>query len=306
MFDNLWIEKYRPKKLDDFCTSNSSTLKEFLGKCNTDNEIPNILLVGNPGIGKTTISKIIVNDLLECDHLYINASDENGIDTIRSKVTNYARTKSLFDIKIIILDECDGLTQDGQRALRNVMEQYSAITRFILTANYKHRIIPALQSRCQTFDINHDRQPIIERLLYIANEEGIVVVVEDIQKIVSENFPDIRKSINVLQKSISKGKLVIQDNENIEKVANDLYKLIKAGHVLKCRKYMITNERVFNNDYPVLLKMLFNVVDQSESGSAIKKAALSTIYDFIYKSAFVMDQEINAYACLIGVDTMIN
>ena len=170
MFDNLWIEKYRPKKLDDFCTSNSSTLKEFVGKFNTDNEIPNILLVGNPGIGKTTISKIIVNDLLECDHLYINASDENGIDTIRSKVTNYARTKSLFDIKIIILDECDGLTQDGQRALRNVMEQYSAITRFILTANYKHRIIPALQSRCHTFDINHDRQQILERLLYSDNE----------------------------------------------------------------------------------------------------------------------------------------
>ena len=134
MFDNLWIEKYRPKKLEDFCISDASTLKAFLGKCKNDNEIPNILLVGNPGIGKTTIAKIIVNELLDCDYLYINASDENGIDTIRSKVTNYARTKSLFDIKVIILDECDGLTQDGQRALRNVMEEYSAITRFILTA----------------------------------------------------------------------------------------------------------------------------------------------------------------------------
>ena len=142
MFDNLWIEKYRPKKLEDFCISDASTLKAFLGKCKKDNEIPNILLVGNPGIGKTTIAKIIVNELLDCDYLYINASDENGIDTIRSKVTNYARTKSLFDIKVIILDECDGLTQDGQRALRNVMEEYSAITRFILTANYKHRFLP--------------------------------------------------------------------------------------------------------------------------------------------------------------------
>ena len=243
---------------------------------------------------------------MECDYLYINASDENGIDTIRSKVTNYARTKSLFDIKIVILDECDGLTQDGQRALRNVMEEYSAITRFILTANYKHRIIPALQSRCQTFDINHDKQPIIERLAYIANEEDIIVSVQDLQKLVDENFPDIRKTINVLQKSVSKGKVVIQDTKSVEKIANDLYKLIKAGHVLKCRKYMITNERVFNNDYPILLKILFNIVDQSESDSAIKKAALSTIYEFIYKSAFVMDQEINAYACLIDVDNMIN
>tara|TARA_R100000908_G_C3756342_1_gene151059 strand:+ start:353 stop:1273 length:921 start_codon:yes stop_codon:yes gene_type:complete len=306
MFDNLWIEKYRPKKLEDFCISDASTLKAFLGKCKNDNEIPNILLVGNPGIGKTTIAKIIVNELLDCDYLYINASDENGIDTIRSKVTNYARTKSLFDIKVIILDECDGLTQDGQRALRNVMEEYSAITRFILTANYKHRIIPALQSRCQTFDINHDRQPIIERLAYIANEEGVVVQIEDLQQLVGENFPDIRKTINVFQKSISDDKLVIQDNENIEKIAIDIYKLVKAGHVLKCRKYMITNEYVFNNDYPLLLKMIFNVIDQSESDGAIKKAALSVVYDYLYKSAFVMDQEINAYACLIELDTMTN
>ena len=95
-------------------------------------------------------------------------------------------------------------------------------------------------------------------------------------------------------------------NENIEKIAIDIYKLVKAGHVLKCRKYMITNEYVFNNDYPLLLKMIFNVIDQSESDGAIKKAALSVVYDYLYKSAFVMDQEINAYACLIELDTMTN
>jgi DNA polymerase III delta prime subunit len=306
MFDNLWIEKYRPKKLEEFCIGASSNLVGFLGKCKKDNEIPNILLVGNPGIGKTTIAKIIVNELLDCDYLYINASDENGIDTIRSKVTNYARTKSLFDIKVIILDECDGLTQDGQRALRNVMEEYSAITRFILTANYKHRIIPALQSRCQTFDINHDKAPIVSRLVYIAEQEKITCTLSDIQKIVEENFPDIRKTINVFQKSITDGNLALQDGKNIEKIAVDIYKLVKASHVLKCRKYMITNEHVFNNDYPLLLKMIFNVIDQSESDGAIKKAALSVVYDYLYKSAFVMDQEINAYACLIEVDTMIN
>ena len=96
MFDNLWVEKYRPKKLEDFCISEKSNFLNFLTKCKDDNEIPNLLLVGNPGIGKTTIAKIIVNELLECDHLYINASDENGIDTIRSKVTSYARTSSNY------------------------------------------------------------------------------------------------------------------------------------------------------------------------------------------------------------------
>lgn len=299
MFDNLWVEKYRPKKLDDFCISETSGFKTFLKKCKDNNEIPNLLLVGNPGIGKTTIAKIIVNELLECDHLYINASDENGIDTIRSKVTSYARTKSLYDIKIIILDECDGLTQDGQRALRNVMEEYSAITRFVLTANYKHRIIPALQSRCQTFDINHDKGPIVDRLIHISHEECISCDTDDIRKIVENNFPDIRKTINVFQKSIVGDSLVIQKDEDIVKIASDMLKLIKANHELKCRKYMIQNEHTFNNDYPLLLKTLFNVIDESDIKNETKKIMLTIVYDFIYKSAFVMDQEINAYACVI-------
>jgi len=299
MFDNLWIEKYRPKKLEDFCISQTSNLVAFLKKCKESNEIPNMLLSGNPGIGKTTIAKIIVNELLDCDYLYINASDENGIDTIRSKVTSYARTKSLYDIKVIILDECDGLTQDGQRALRNVMEEYSAITRFILTANYKHRIIPALQSRCQTFDINHDKAPIISRLVHIGEQEKVSCGLGDVQKIVEDNFPDIRKTINVFQKNVTDGNLTLQDGASIDKICQDLFKLVKAGHVLKCRKYMITNEHVFNNDYPNLLKCLFNVIDESDLNESAKKTSLTTVYDFIYKSAFVMDQEINAYSCLI-------
>jgi DNA polymerase III delta prime subunit len=299
MFDNLWVEKYRPKKLDDFCISETSGFKTFLKKCKDNNEIPNLLLVGNPGIGKTTIAKIIVNELLECDHLYINASDENGIDTIRSKVTSYARTKSLYDIKIIILDECDGLTQDGQRALRNVMEEYSAITRFILTANYKHRIIPALQSRCQTFDINHDKTPIVSRLVHIGEKEKVSCKLSDVQKVVEENFPDIRKTINVFQKNVTDGNLTLQDEASVDKICQDLFKLVRAGHVLKCRKYMITNEHIFNNDYPNLLKNLFNVIDESDLKESDKKVSLTTVYDFMYKSAFVMDQEINAYACLV-------
>ena len=140
MFDSLWVEKYRPKTLGDIILSDDNL--SIIEKYQTENEIPNLLFAGCQGVGKTTLAKILVNDVLECQYLYINASDENGIDTIRSKVTQFAQTRSLDGkIKVIILDECDGLSQDAQRALRNTMEEYAEITRFILTANYSHRII---------------------------------------------------------------------------------------------------------------------------------------------------------------------
>ena len=299
MFDNLLVEKYRPKRIVEYCLKLGNPIEELINSSAGKGSIPNVLLVGSPGIGKTTLAKIFVNELMECDHLYINASDENGIDTIRSKVTNYAKTKSLFPLKVIILDECDGLTQDGQRALRNVMEEYSAITRFILTANYKHRIIPALQSRCQTFSITHDHESILRRIKEICAEEKITASDEDLDKIVKDNFPDIRKTINTIQKLNTDGVIKLDDSSNVSKLIGDLYKLISHGHVLKCRKLAIKNEHTFNNDYPVLLKEMFNYIDELDINEEKKKSQLVTCHDFIYKSSFVMDQEINAYSCFI-------
>ena len=300
MFDNLLVEKYRPKQIADYCLKQGNSIKQLIDKAKESGEIPNVLLVGSPGIGKTTLAKIIVSELIDCDHLYINASDENGIDTIRSKVTNYAKTKSLFPIKVIILDECDGLTQDGQRALRNVMEEYSAITRFVLTANYKHRIIPALQSRCQVFNITHDVEDVTRRMAHILNEEGIVCSEESLKQIVRDNFPDLRKTINTIQKLTNDGKIEIDDSSNVSKLVADLYKLIEHGHVLKCRKLAIKNEHVFNNDYPVLLKEMFNYIDDLPCINEDKKKSQLTIcHDFLYKMSFVMDFEICAYSCFI-------
>ena len=151
-FNSLWVEKYRPKTLEDFICTEAN--KDIIASFKNKEEIPNLLFTGTPGLGKTTLAKIIVNDILGCQYLYINASDENGIDTIRTKVTSFAQTKSIDGkIKVIILDEADGLSIDAQRVLRNTMEEFARITRFILTANYKYRVIPALQSRCQSLEL---------------------------------------------------------------------------------------------------------------------------------------------------------
>jgi len=188
-FQNLWVERYRPHTLDELvCTSFT---KESLLSFKDKEEIPNLLFTGAAGIGKTSVAKIIVNDILNCQYLYINASDENGIDTIRHKVINFAQTMSIDGkIKVIILDECDGLSIDAQRALRNTMEEFAGITRFILTANYKYKIIPALQSRCQSFDLTPPVDLAVKRCASILKKEGISV--PDSEKVKLVEFIKVR------------------------------------------------------------------------------------------------------------------
>ena len=299
---NLWVEKYRPKVLDDLIvTDDNRTIIEGFVK---NKEIPNILLVGCPGVGKTTLAKILVNSILKCQYLYINASDENGIDTIRSKVTQFAQTMSLDgQIKVIILDECDGLSQDAQRALRNTMEEYAQMTRFILTANYGHRVIPALQSRCQSLDLTPPINGCCDRIDYILLGEGVTIDDEQrplLTKFVKANYPDLRRIINEIQKFCINGKLHILSSNNCDEFVSKVWLLLSGGHVLKLRKYIIENEETFNGDYQILLKTLFNYIDTSQKiPEDKKKMHLVIIAEALYRSAFVADQEINCYSCLI-------
>ena len=191
-FDKIWVEKYRPQTLNDVILDNETlrVVEEYT------NEIPNLLFVGNPGTGKTTLARVIVNDILRCNYLYINASDESGIDTIRHNITNFAQTKS-FDggVKVVILDEADGLTSQAQAALRNTMETYAKYCRFILTANYKHKIIPALQSRCQSLTIKPVVELAVKRCYNILKGENVKVPEEQKKKfvqLVKRHFPDLR------------------------------------------------------------------------------------------------------------------
>lgn len=300
-FDSLWVEKYRPATLDEIVLDSHN--RSIVDKFSTAKEIPNLLFVGAAGIGKTSLAKILVKSVLDAQYLYINASDENGIDTIRTKVTNFSKVKS-FDgsIKVIILDEVDGLTLDAQRALRNTMEEYSEFVRFILTANYKHKVIPALQSRCQFLDLVPHEEGFIERCKFVLDAERISY--EDESKLVEfcrHTYPDLRKTINELQKCSVDGQINIQQTNISKTFVENIYQLVQKGLVLKLRKLVIENENKFGNDYTELLRSLFNYAHDTKIKDDIKREHLLIIAEHLYRMAFVLDPEINFYSCLVAL-----
>ena len=304
-FDKIWVEKYRPAKLDDIILDERTLniVKEF------KKEIPNLLFVGNPGTGKTTLARVIVNDILGCNYLYINASDESGIDTIRHNITNFAQTKS-FDggIKVVILDEADGLTPQAQAALRNTMETFAKYCRFILTANYKHKIIPALQSRCQALDIKPVIELAVKRCYYILKNEKVKISDEQKKKfvqLVKRFFPDLRKAINELQKNVIDSELCIASINSDNELLETVYKKIVGKKSLEARKYLIENEDRFQGDYDTLLANFLNYIYNTNLQDDQKKAFIANIADHLYKSAFVVDKEINAFACLVNLEKCI-
>lgn len=303
-FNKIWVEKYRPQTLDDIILSERT--KDIVR--GFEDEIPNLLFVGTPGTGKTTLARIIVNDILKCNYLYINASDESGIDTIRHKVTNFSQTKS-FDgkVKVVILDECDGLTSQAQAALRNTMESFAKYTRFILTANYKHKIIPALQSRCQFLDIKPTLEDGVKRIYGILKQEGIEI--DDAQKkkfveLVKANFPDLRKAINEIQKNCINSSLSITNINVDNTLLKTIYDHIAQKDVLSLRKFLIENENTFYGDYDTLMRDYLNYLYGQPVQDLKKKEMIAVIADHLYKSAFVLDKEINCFACWINLEAI--
>jgi len=300
-FDKIWVEKYRPAKLEDLILDDKSLriVSQF------KDEIPNLLFVGSPGTGKTTLARIIVNDILGCNYLYINASDESGIDTIRHNITNFAQTKS-FDggVKVVVLDEADGLTSQAQAALRNTMETYAKYCRFILTANYKHKIIPALQSRCQSLDLKPVIDQAVKRCYNILQQENINISDEQKKKfvmLVKRYFPDLRKTINELQKSVIDSELCIDSNGSDSELLQKIFEGVQKDS-LGLRKYLIENEDRFQGDYDTLLANFLDYLYNQNIADMKKKEMIAIIADHLYKSAFVVDKEINAFACLVNLE----
>lgn len=304
--NDIWCEKYRPKTLDDIVLSDAARAQ--LEAIKASKTIAHILLQGPPGIGKTSIAKIIVNNILECQYMYINASDESGIDTVRSKIIGFSKTKSIDgNIKVVILDESDGFSADSQRALRNVMEEYSQYTRFILTANFKHRIIEPLQSRMQEIDIDPPLKGIVKRAFDILKWENIEV--DDTEKLkfvdlVRKFYPDVRKTINCLQKFSISGKLKIASTDNIDHLATEIFS--KLNKPLELRKFVIDHEIDFQNDYQMLLKALLEVIYKGELSDAKKQESILIVSEHLYRCAFCVDQEINFTACCIQLGKIIS
>jgi len=301
-FNSLWVEKYRPKDISSFIVTESN--KKIIETYKTTKEIPNLLFTGTPGLGKTSLAKIIVNSILDCQYLYINASDENGIDTIRSKVTSFAQTRSIDGkIKVIILDETDGLSIDAQRALRNTMEEFAHITRFILTANYSYKVILPLQSRCQALDLTPPFDGVLKRCAFILKNEKISVNEGEKAKLLSfikRLYPDLRKIINELQKFSSSGSLLLPES-NKNDVCELIFNEIAKKNITSIRRALIENENSFNSDYLTLLRDLFNYIDTLNIDNIQKKKCLLVVAEHIYRSSFVADQEINCYSCLISL-----
>ena len=306
MSDFIWVEKYRPKTIDECILPKGikKTFQDFVEK----GEIPNMLLSGPPGIGKTTVAKALCNQL-GSDFYVINGSDEGRfLDTVRNSAKNFASTVSLTSDskhKVIIIDEADNTTSDVQLLLRASIEEFSKNCRFIFTCNYKNKIIDPLHSRCSVvdFSVNKKDKPTIAaqffaRLNTILEEEKVEADKKVLAELINKHFPDWRRVLNECQRYAVSGKIDSGILAAFSDVAvNDLIKNLKQKNFSEVRKWVVTN---MDNDTSVLLRRIYDSLYDSLEHSSIPAAVL-IIAKYQYQIAFVADQEINLLAALTEI-----
>ena len=293
----LWVERYRPTHLDNYIGNEHlrSKVKVYL----ESGDLPHLLLYGRAGTGKTTLAKLLVNNI-DCDYLYINASDENSVEVVRDKVKNFASTLGFKEMKVIILDECDYITPNAQAALRNLMETFSKNCRFILTCNYVERIIDPIQSRCQSFQIiPPDRKQVAVHLSNILTQEGVETNVDDIVTIVNGGYPDIRRVINAAQRQVVNGKLVIDKGMSIQNdYKNQVLEILKTQDKkssFKNIRQTLADSKV--TDFSDLFRLLFDTVDDWGRGHVAE--CILVLAQYQQSDAVVVDKEINIMAMFI-------
>ena len=292
----LWIEKYRSENLEQYI--GNDTVKARIADCIVKNDTPHFLFAGSAGTGKTTLAKLIVKNI-KCDYLYINASDENGIDMIRERVKGFASTSTFQPLKIVILDEADFLTQPAQAALRNLIEEYSITTRFVLTCNYIERLIEPLQSRCEIHILKPPSKGDVAKHVCtnILDVEGIQYEMTDIATIIKEYYPDVRSIIKVSQQFSQSGKLVVDviDTNWCKPLVQILKKRDKDAWYQV--RQLVADAQV--DDFQTAYRYMFEHLNEFSYGP---DAELSVILDdFIWRSGVVPDKEINFAAAIAKI-----
>jgi len=294
MSHSLWVEKYRPTDLSTYV--GNEHLKEKVKAYLESEDVPHLLLFGKAGTGKTTLAKIITSNI-DCDYMYINASDENKVDDVRNKIKTFASSVGFKSLKVIILDECDYLTPNAQAALRNLMETFSKHCRFILTCNYVERIIDPIQSRCQSYKVvPPSKKEVAQQMVNILTQENCKFELDDIALIVNAGYPDIRRVINSAQRQIVDGKLkidtssVIQNNYKLQ-----LLEMLSNGVKLNDIRQLIADNSI--SDYSELFRLLYDEVDNYGKGKQAE--CIMNIAEAQFQDVNVVDKEINFMSLII-------
>jgi replication factor C small subunit len=297
----LWVEKWRPKTLQEYVFKDERQRRIVEGWVK-EGSIPHLLFYGGAGTGKTTLAKVLIHELNVDDNdvLYINASRDNGVDMIRDRITRFASNMPWGEFKVVLLDEADYLSANGQAALRGVMEEYHTIMRFILTANYQHRIVPAIKSRLQEFHItNQDQSDFTARVAEILIAEGVEVDLDTIDSYVRATYPDLRKTINSVQQNVADGKLMPVDTA--DQMGSDwklqMVGLFRSGKLRAARQLIC--DSATPEDYDDIFRFLYRNLDFFGKTEEAQDAAIVIIRNALAKSSLISDPEINLSACLI-------